>query len=408
MKSQVKQIASQCEALGGISDKTQYYQFGFSKFGAFLYGYTKWLISETKKRNIKKIVFFSRDGYMMKKAYDSMCTDTSVERNYGYFSRNSLRQALFWNCADYKDILKYMSPERLITARGILEYFGFKEAEIADIVSAYEINPDKGYILKELAEEEDIADLYKKLENRIKDKSRKQYELLKKYITRLGMQGDCGIVDIGWAGSMQYYLESFIKLSGMKINLHGFYVGVKTMYPMDGEVSGYLYDNDNTLLRKRVLCFLGVFEKLFQSCEGSSAGYIEKNGIVEPEKRVYEYRDDENCVVNIMELQKGAMDFINIMCSGKIDIPAESDFTSWALPLIKTGQYPSGSDVKLFSFFYNEDGRKKYFTAQKKLRNYNAKEFMRDLSDSPWKTGFMKSAFKLPLPYYFIYRILKK
>lgn len=408
MNSQIIKIIRQCESIEKISDKTQYYQFGFSKFGSFLYGFTEWLISETKKRNIKKIIFFSRDGYMMKKAYDYMSQDVSVECEYAYFSRNSLRQALLWDCADYKDTLKYLSQVRFITVRGILEYYGFTEQEIEDIVGIYGINPNKSYVLKNLAVEEEIACLYGKLENKIREKSKEQYELLKKYIIQLDMHGNCGVVDIGWNGSMQYYLESFIKLSELKIDLQGFYVGIQTIYPVQGKVCGYLYDNNNASWRKKVLCFLGGLEKLFQSCEGSSFGYIEKEGIVEPVKKTYEYDNDEKCVENIQEWQMGAMDFIRIIMSGEINIPKGFDFRNWAAPLIKFGQYPSNSDVRLFSFFYIEDGGKQYFTVQKKLWQYNIKDFIRDFSDSPWKTGFMKSAFKLPLPYYFIYRILRK
>ena len=54
------------------------------------------------------------------------------------------------------------------------------------------------------------------------------------------------------------------------------------------------------------------------------------------------------------------------------------------------------------------DGRKTWYTAQKPIYRYHPKELLRDLADSPWKTGFLRSVFRLPFPYYLIYRILKK
>ena len=88
----------------------------------------------------------------------------------------------------------------------------------------------------------------------------------------------------------------------------------------------------------------------------------------------------------------------------EIDPPDES----LCNPLLRFGRKPSLADTKLFSFFYNTDGSKAYYTSQKPLYRYRPKELIRALSDSPWKTGFMKSAFKVPLPYYTVYRLMKK
>ena len=64
-------------------------------------------------------------------------------------------------------------------------------------------------------------------------------------------------------------------------------------------------------------------------------------------------------------------------------------------------------DIKLFSFFYNTDGVKEYYTSQKGLLKYKPKELLMALSNSVWKTGFMKSVFKIPLPYFYIYSWMK-
>ena len=84
------------------------------------------------------------------------------------------------------------------------------------------------------------------------------------------------------------------------------------------------------------------------------------------------------------------------------------DCEQMAMPLVHMGKSPSIKQVELFEFLYNVDGTKEYFTCQKPLNKYKLKEFMHDLSNSPWKTGFMKSAFRLPLPYYLIYEIVRK
>ena len=78
----------------------------------------------------------------------------------------------------------------------------------------------------------------------------------------------------------------------------------------------------------------------------------------------------------------------------------------YANPLIDFGLKPSIADTKVFSFFYNIDGQKYFFLPQKKIFQYKPGELLRALNYSPWKTGFMKSLFKIPFPYYVIYRTL--
>ena len=61
-----------------IKSYSDYYKFGFERFGPFLYGYTNWLYKKIVKSGCKKVFFFSRDGYMMKKAFDIYNSDNTI------------------------------------------------------------------------------------------------------------------------------------------------------------------------------------------------------------------------------------------------------------------------------------------------------------------------------------------
>lgn len=78
------------------------------------------------------------------------------------------------------------------------------------------------------------------------------------------------------------------------------------------------------------------------------------------------------------------------------------------MPLMKFGMYPTLSQTKIFRFFYTTDGKKTYFLPQKNVFCYSPKEFFLALSNSMWKTGFMKEAFKIPFPYYWIYKFIRR
>jgi hypothetical protein len=55
--------------LGAQDD--EYYKFGYRVFGPLSFlGMSVWLYQETRKQNLKRILFLARDGYMAKEAFD--------------------------------------------------------------------------------------------------------------------------------------------------------------------------------------------------------------------------------------------------------------------------------------------------------------------------------------------------
>ena len=221
-----------------IKKESSYYQFGWKYFGPFLLGFTKWLYSKLQDEKIKKVYFFSRDGYMMQKSYEIFAPD-DIEIEYVYFSRKSIRQALLYKCDDYKESIQYLSIEKYISLGKILEYYGYSKEEREEIARENKWNLLKEFQYTTLDKNVEIKNIYKRLEKEIKQKSRKQKEYLLKYLNQINFYGDCAIVDIGWHGSMQYYLEKFCSLNELNVNMHGYYVGIMPNVLLSGSVDGY-------------------------------------------------------------------------------------------------------------------------------------------------------------------------
>lgn len=387
-----------------IKEKSTYYQFGWKCFGPFLLGFTKWLNLKLESKKIRKVYFFSRDGYMMEKAYNLLNAKTS-DTEYVYFSRKSIRQALLYTCDTFEESLAYLSIEKFVSLGKILEYYGFSKQERSKLAYDNNWNLLSEYEYETLQNNSVVAGIYDKLKSRIKEKSEKQRIYLLKYLNQIKFYGDCAIVDIGWHGSMQYYLEKFCELNGVDARMHGYYVGILPNVPLKGSTDGYIYNVDNPQLRKSMLCFFGVLEKLFQSMEGSTYGYKQENDKIVPVCNEYEFAGKNEFTDCINEWQNAAINFVNKTINIYIK---EEEFIRLAYPLIKFGKNPSLKDVELFSFFYNTDGIKEYYVSQKGLLKYKPKELIRTLSNSVWKTGFMKSVFKVPFPYFYIYSWLRK
>lgn len=385
-------------------DLKQYYSFGQRCFGPFLYGFVRWLKKELKNRGIQKVFFFSRDGYMMQKAFDIM-NDTDIVTQYVYFSRKCLRQPLLHTCAGFEESLRYLSKERYISIGKLLEYYGFDGKEREQLAQDGEFSLETAIPYDEVKKDSLAQRLYEENKDEINKRSHEQDELLLEYTNQVGMRERYAIVDIGWHGNMQYYLEQFMKNHDLAVDFEGFYIGILPAAALATQVHGYMYDPVNPKPYKKMLCFFGISEKLLQGFEGSTAGYARgADGQIAPRLAAYEYEGDEQVISAIEAWQSGALAYVNETSKTGEEI-SDEDLTK---PLMKFGMKPKLKDTQLFSFFYNIDGTKAYYTAQKPLFRYRMKEFKRALADSPWKTGFMKSVFKLPLPYYWAYSILKK
>ena len=71
---------------------------------------------------------------------------------------------------------------------------------------------------------------------------------------------------------------------------------------------------------------------------------------------------------------------------------------------------PTLKEVNLLKNIMFNDTKNEQLIKNESLIYYifNYKKFISDFYKSVWKMGFLKSTFKIPLPYYKIYKFLKK
>ena len=382
-----------------------YYEFGYKYFGPFLYGFVSWLYNYLEELQIKKVYFFARDGFMMQKAFEVISQDSSIKCTYVYFSRAALRSGLIYKASSYEDSLKYLSWSRFLRCQEILEYYGLSDSEIDEISRQLGIDKSAEYEWNSIHSNKELKRIYDIYREKIQSRSKENFLLIKKYLEQINISGRCAIVDIGWHGNMQIYLQELMDECHIKADVTGFYVGIQSADVIESKVKGFLFDNDNLKLRKKVLCFFGGYERLFQSLEGSTKGYSLENDTVVPVLQNYEYEGDLQLQEYIKAWQKGAMDYIIKKRQPLDDLNA---CAVAAEPLVKFGVNPDRKNLKLFYPFYNTDGGKTYYLPQKPIYQYKPKELAYALSNSVWKTGFMKALFKIPFPYYWIYNIIRK
>lgn len=305
---------------------TPFYEYGYTYSGFLTLGYCHYIHEFVKNNNIDKVLFLSRDGYILKKIYDKLYP--SADTSYVYWSRsaatkltvNKFRNELLLRYIKYK-IPRQMTLMKILRALDMdqmskpLSDAGFTPNTILtkdnyeDIVAVFIKNWDI------------IVKAYEK--NSLAAKMYYEQELS-------GCKSAC-IVDIGWAASgysaLRYLIEDEWKL-GCKT--YGLVAGSTYLHDMDiiepqlasGVVSSYMFSQRiNREIRREhnVKQMYGVFTEIMLSAPVPSfIGFdLDENGEVKfefdtPEVEGYEM---------IKDIQRGAEEFVNDYTAAFKDYP---------------------------------------------------------------------------------------
>ena len=367
-------------------EKSKYYRFGYEKFGMFLWGYSKWLHKSVKDSDIKDVYFFSRDGLIMKKAFDALYND--VQTHYLEVSRRSLRVPILWMNYELPHVINMISPSKLVSLTSIFDGVGLDINNYRSLIEKYDFTAETTFDRKELLENKNLNSLYSELGSDIETVSKKEYELLVKYIEQNHLSGKFAIVDIGWSGGMQRYLIETLNKLGIDASIKGYYIGVAGYYKRNIEVvpyldlNGYLFDflHDKNAKDKRS-AFVGLFETLFLEQGGSVKNYRVENENVTANRLPYEYLENGKPTFeyrNVMDIQRGALDFITRFGNMDLNVSADTLYEG----LSETGLKPKKADIDMFADFrFFDEGETLYLAKPKSIFYYifHVENLKRDL-----------------------------
>lgn len=407
-----------------LETKNQYYDFGYRRFGPFLWGYVKWIHEQLVNSKINKVFFFSRDGFIMKKAFNLLYPNSQIDTHYLEVSRRSLRVPILWIDHSFDTMLGMVSPSKKITLQSIFSCVGLNINNYSDLLDQYGFNKESYFDRGDIKNNKKLQAMYKELSENIEWISGTEYKYLKEYLAQENVSGKFGIVDIGWSGGMQRFLSEALDKLQIKHNIKGYYIGVADYYTRNAKVlpsldlNGYLFDfkhNPNAIDERS--SFVGLFETLFLEQSGSvkNYSYSEQLKRITANRYPYEYivngkKTDEQ--ISIESVQKGALDFIR---KAQEDPFLNSIFSYSSEELFKgikeTGQQPQKEDLQMFANFeFLDEGEEKKLADPKSVLYYllHPQSLKSDFLGSRWKIGFMKELFKADFPYQKVYNWLLK
>lgn len=380
-----------------------YHQFGFEVLGPILYGFCVWLHNSVKERGIKHIFFLSRDGYLMQKGYRLLYGNEEIPNTYLYVSRHALYNAQMWMHPEFEEVIEtYRKTRRIWDCTSFCEKIG------VDIDSGQRAWDTCGLgeivYLDGIDEERDkkLRQFYCLVKEGAVKKSYASFSLLVQYLEQNDFSGSIAIADIGWAGSMQSYLQKIISYLPNPVQLYGYYVGLTEDSTIVGSAESYIPPE---VIPQAGLA--GMWELCFCSQEGSTKAYqYDKAGVMQPVLFPSGIPDAEQ-KNRIQQLQTGALEFVNIAKRSSGLMPFESKIMSASFLI--AGRNPRHIETSMFGDFLFFDTHMIPLAKPRKAIDYikAPSQLKRDFAESCWKLGFMKRLFRISFPYWMIFKGIK-
>ena len=384
---------------------SDYEKFGYEIFGPILYSFTTWLHEKIIENKITKIYFLARDAKIIMEVYEERFGD-EIPIYYLNVSRKSVLKATIGNIKSFDDL--YFKTKSIIsvtsTIDDLLKVLNLEKKHYTKEFKKYDLQRDK--LIINLSQE-DKNNLFRIICDDVLKQYNEQNTFLRQYLKQNDMYGKVALVDIGWLGTIQYYLKSVIS---SKTELNGYYYGIST----DSEYTeytnlkreGYLFDSKQLSdFQSAIQLSVGIFETMFLSSEGSTLAYKEENNIIKP---VYGDKDcSKENIQFVSHIQKQAKRFVKDFSNSRINKYIICDPKVYFENYNCFATKPTNRKLNLFkNFEFNDINNKKMIECQSIFYYiFHPKRLYIDFRNSRCKIMFVKSIFKVNIPYY---RILKK
>lgn len=364
----------------GKFDSGIYFNIGYQCLGPLLVGFCQWLNSKRESEQLDKLLFFARDGFIMQKAYKILYPNEMSD--YVYISRRSVTVPQLINATNWNDVVKTVGyVKRVETWETLLHKMGIDKDKniIFELEKRFGSNVSKSNLLHSPK----YADAFNLIKPLMEQNSMREMLEARNYLDPY-FEGNVGIVDIGWYGTMQQVLNQFYH---QNVLIKGFYIG---LLKRDGynptNMHGYIFDylHKNKYDDRLIYGFNGLIESFFSANHGSTKNYLRR-------KPVLEEWESENWPI-ISKVHEGALKFCeeakeSIIENGRI-LTLEEAFSPLLRFMIKPTQEEIDSFGKIVFFDTYYEPLVKYGGAVNYL--LHPKRILTDLMASNWKIGFIK------------------
>lgn len=384
-------------------EENYFTKLGYDTLGPLLAGFTRWLNKQCSEKKIDKILFFARDGKIIKETYDVLY---SHDTEYVYVSRQSLNTAALWLHPEFEDLKKYIIVTKSFTLSTFVKRIGLNCDDCVGELEQARLSLTDEFDEKEFWNNNNVKLFYNLIKHKAINNSIGQYKAFAAYIAPFLDKDNIGLVDIGWKGSIQKRFEELINtMEGFKkTKFYGFYYGIEHNA---SNVEGYLYKAQSGAKSKIVIdAGFGLVETFFLAREGSTLKYS-STGVVLDQYEI----NDENELNKLKNIHLGAIQYIKKICKLKLQFQdwvwdGFEPFNMFANLVLN----PSRTDLYELGKLGFKDSIDTVLIEKKGLMEYilHSSRLKIDYHKAPWKIGFLKTNISSIVPWKSIYFFIKE
>ncbi len=385
------------------------FDIGYGCLGPALVGFSLWLNRHSQEQNCEKLVFLSRDGYIIRKIYNTIFPEDIDKTTYLHASRRALIVPSLNEDASLCHVLSVMPLSTHTTVSNFLLKLGIEPESVSDWMQKCGFSADDVLITERLQQDNDFIRFYEGLQTGISMRAQSEHRALISYLTQEQLIGKhFGIVDIGWWGRMQHALCQ--NIAGVSDNtfVSGFYMGVRgdgvgvPRLANDCGMMGYLFSpTHDRRFSAYEDAFNGLFELFLTAPEGSVHRYvIDSKGTAHAELFENEY-DGTSAAALIGDIHKGALSFARSVLYNKrlLDEEVFDSGVTFAL-LSSIGLNPSPSIVGTFRNVEFIDGDSYSLVPDVPYIDGHValNQFLTDFHHSVWRPAVLQEFVRYRLP----------
>ena len=273
-------------------DRDDLYVAGYTFLAPVISAFVHQVAERTRELGIKKIYFFSREGWLFKQVWEKITprlypSEMLPEIEYLYVSRMALAGA---SCA-YQGLTRTNADIAFLPAgnrdfRDVCRIFNLDVEPLTPHLLRYDLRPDtvlsaqhEGYRQEDrLSFNEILED--EEFQKEIRIQCRPENDALQHYLEDMGFyaQQDVALVDIGWLGTIQRFLYDGIKHRQDAPRCHGFLFAATRGIPYpttpQNYVQGIIYDRHHfDLAGSTVMYCRDLFEEACRAPHPTLNGY---------------------------------------------------------------------------------------------------------------------------------------
>lgn len=376
--------------------------FGYGALGPMLFGFSQWLQEQCTTHELDHAVFVARDGLILQRAFEAHGGDPGIQCTYLKASRQSLRLAAFAGREERLPAeLFFASPS--LSATKVLAELGVSPLATNEILDSLNLDGDDQFDRESYRTSPSFQRLFDAALPLVREQSAEQRRLLGEYLAQLGVAGRIALVDSGWSGTIQAYLQEG---TDNLLEIDGFYLGIASgirerLRVTSLRAHGYLADfskgdSDGYLLD----VMLGFIEAWLYAPHGSTKGYQRHDdGRIEALLAPMDNADQTGNTL-IMQAQEAALSFMSDYADSPLsarDLPASAAFGRVEAVALS----PSRPFLAGFGELTNNGQRLAPKPTVHHLRNPSAMKLA--FAESRWKSAFLKRTLRLPFPYNRLY-----